>query len=763
VKRKNAMFKPDRKDLLVVLLLVVLCALFFWRFLTPSATSRVMFPKGDFSYQFYSWRAMAFRELRQGRFPLWTNCIYSGYPLQADPQSALFYPPALVTYLANWVAGLKTFSFRLLEWEVIAHVFLTSVFTYAFLRSQLKRRLSALLGSVAFAYGGYLTSYPLLQVAIVESAAWLPLALLGARALYQEQKRSYLWLVAFAFGMTILAGHTQTSMLVVYATLAYMVYQAWRTGTPWHRGLRDLLFVLVIAGGLGAVQALPSLEYARYSTRADLPVDQAGTGFPPLDLVQFVLTGLVSLWQPLYIGIWPLLLAAVALRTRALDERRRGDTLFWLGVAVVALVLSFGRHLFGFELAYLLLPGYHLFRGQERLALLVSLALSVLAAEGADVLWGALMRRERLWLRGLARLIRGGILATGAALVAAIWLHRQGIDPSDSGELPNHLAILLLMAVGSLALLSARLYNGTRRLGWNVLSIALVVVNLFSLNRAVNQAPVDPVYPPAPATQLMAEDESQFRFQDDYRLPPQSACVLDLEEVTGIAPIRPAHYERFLEEAPEAVRWALLNVKYVVSWRGSLVSREGQAVPADVVHTEGEGKEALYVHRLREPGPRAWVVRGVYQARDADQVYEYMRSPLFDPARGAVLQEQILLSSAASGGADSLSFVRQTPLRIQILADLPSEGLLVLSEVTYPGWRAYVNGKLTPIHEANGILRAVLLPAGRSFVEFRYVPISFYLGLALSIIAWVLLISAVVSLIYKGRPLTSRRAGETPA
>ena len=748
------MFKPDRKDLLAILLLALLCVLCFWRFLTPASSNLVMFPKGDFSYQFYSWRAMAFRELRMGRFPLWTNCIYSGYPLQADPQSALFYPPALANYAVNWLAGFTTFSFRLLEWEVIAHVFLTSAFTYAFLRGQLKRRLSALLGSVVFAYGGYLTSYPLLQMAIVESATWLPLALLGARALYREQRQSYLWLIALAFGLTILAGHTQTSMLVVYVTLAYMIYQAWRAGTPWHRGLRDLLFVLVIAGGLGAVQALPSWEYARYSTRADLPVDQAGSGFPPLDLIQIVLTGLVSLWQPLYIGIWPLLLAGVALRLRCLGRRRCADTLFWAGVAAIALLLSFGKEMFGFELAYLLLPGYHLFRSQERLALLVSFALSVLAAQGADVFWGALQRQERLWLGGLVRLARGAIVAIGVALVIAVWLHRQGIDPSDSGQLPNHLAILLLMVGGSLALLLARLYDGRQRLGWSALSIALVVVNLFSLNRAVNQVPADPAYPPATATQLMVEDEDLFRLQDDYRLPPQSACALDLEEVTGIAPIRPAHYERFLQEAPEAVRWALLNVKYVVSWRGSLVSREGQAVPADVIHAEGEGEAVLYVHRLREPGPRAWVVRGVYQARNVDDVYEVMRSPLFDPTRGAVLQEQILLSSASGSGVDSLKFLQRTPTRIEILADLPSDGLLVLSEVTYPGWRAYVNGKLTPIYEANGILRSVLLPAGRSSIEFRYVPISYYAGLVLSIGAWLLLLGAVISMSHKAKLLS---------
>ncbi len=752
------MFKPDRKDLWVVLLLALLCALFFWRILTTNDSNEAMFPKGDFPYQFYSWRVMVYRELRQGRVPLWISNIYSGYPLQADPQSALFYLPAMANYALHWVAGQEIFSFRLLEWEAIAHVFLASVFTYAFLRSQLKRRLSALLGSITFAFGGYLTSYPLLQLAVVETAVWLPLALLGARARYQEQRRSYLWLVGFALGMSILAGHTQTSMLVVYTTLAYMAYQAWRSGTPWHRGLLDLVLMMAVAGGLGAVQALPSYEYARLSTRADLAVDQSGTGFPPSDLVQLVLTGFVSQWQPLYVGIWPLLLAGVALRMRCVPGRRRADTLFWVGLAAVALILSFGKEMFGFELAYLVLPGYHLFRSQERLAFLVSFALSVLAAEGADVVWGALRRQERLWLGRLMQLLRGALLAVGVALMVVLWLHRQGIDPSDSRNLPNHMAILLLMVGGSLGLLYARFYHGRQRLAWGALSIALVVVNLFSLNRAANQVPVDPVYRPTTATDIMLADGETFRFQDDYRLPYQTSCFFGLEEVGGIAPIQPAHYELFRLRVPEAVRWALLNIKYVVTWRADLVSYEGLLVPADVLHSEGQGEGVLYVHRLKDPGPRAWVVRGVYQARDDADAYNIMRSALFDPTRGAVLQEPISLPSTGPSGEDKLTFLHQSPMRIRIQAELPSEGLLVLSEVNYPGWRVFVNGRRAALYEANGILRSVLLPAGESIVEFRYVPISFYVGLAISIIAWVLLINAAIVLAHRARLRASGRA-----
>ena len=48
-------------------------------------------------------------------------------------------------------------------------------------------------------------------------------------------------------------------------------------------------------------------------------------------------------------------------------------------------------------------------------------------------------------------------------------------------------------------------------------------------------------------------------------------------------------------------------------------------------------------------------------------------------------------------------------------------GLLVLSEIYYkPGWRAYVNGKETPVYQTNHILRSIYVPSGDHQIEFLY-------------------------------------------
>ncbi len=76
------------------------------------------------------------------------------------------------------------------------------------------------------------------------------------------------------------------------------------------------------------------------------------------------------------------------------------------------------------------------------------------------------------------------------------------------------------------------------------------------------------------------------------------------------------------------------------------------------------------------------------------------------------------------------------------------EGLAVFSDIWYPaGWKAYVDGKETPIIRANYVLRALRLPAGEHTIEFKFRPDSFYTGNAYagisSIILYLLLIAGI--------------------
>jgi uncharacterized membrane protein YfhO len=67
----------------------------------------------------------------------------------------------------------------------------------------------------------------------------------------------------------------------------------------------------------------------------------------------------------------------------------------------------------------------------------------------------------------------------------------------------------------------------------------------------------------------------------------------------------------------------------------------------------------------------------------------------------------------------------------------------VLSDLWCPGWQAYVDGNQAALLQADYAFRAVWVPLGDHLVTFRYLPLSFMIGLGVSIVAWMALAGMV--------------------
>ncbi len=72
--------------------------------------------------------------------------------------------------------------------------------------------------------------------------------------------------------------------------------------------------------------------------------------------------------------------------------------------------------------------------------------------------------------------------------------------------------------------------------------------------------------------------------------------------------------------------------------------------------------------------------------------------------------------------------------RISFNARVPVDGLLLLNEIYYPGWQAEVDGKRAELFRADGVFRALFLPAGSHRIEMRFRQDHFLLGAAISIL-----------------------------
>ena len=72
---------------------------------------------------------------------------------------------------------------------------------------------------------------------------------------------------------------------------------------------------------------------------------------------------------------------------------------------------------------------------------------------------------------------------------------------------------------------------------------------------------------------------------------------------------------------------------------------------------------------------------------------------------------------------------------VELSVNSREERLLFLSDSYFPGWKAYVNGKKTPIHRANYLFRAIVIEPGKHKVRFEYDPFSFKLGLVITLLS----------------------------
>jgi uncharacterized membrane protein YfhO len=95
-------------------------------------------------------------------------------------------------------------------------------------------------------------------------------------------------------------------------------------------------------------------------------------------------------------------------------------------------------------------------------------------------------------------------------------------------------------------------------------------------------------------------------------------------------------------------------------------------------------------------------------------------------------ERSITFQSAPGDEKGQVEILHRTPSSLDLKVTTPSDGLLVLSEVYYPGWQATVNGQATAVLRVDYILRGVPIPAGEHDVEFNYRPATFRGGAVIS-------------------------------
>jgi len=716
---------------LSVLILALLWTLFFWQLLTPSRADRVLFAEGDFTLHFYAFSDYQAERVWAGQIPLWNPYNYGGDPFAANPQLAVWYPLRWASLL---LAGPHGWSVEVLQLEVAAHYGLVSLMMLAFLRALTGRPFPALIGSVIWTYSGYLTGYPLLQPSVLRAAAWLPLLMLGAHLSVTRPR----WrvggaaLAAAMVGLSILGGHPQTTLLMVYLAAAYIIVIGWQHGIRW-LGMAWRIALLGVGGALlAAVQLLPSAEMLARSYRAeDFHYLEKSLGFSFPELAQVMWPRLFAgPWWPLYIGVVGLLLALATLL------RPRREVVFWWGAALVGVWLSLGGLTIVYDALYLLAPGLSLFRQQERAAVVIVFALAVLATYGAARLLDRWPARDAPDDRRFTRLARAHLILALAGFVAAAFaLGLRGKDPNQ--DTANALGLVALISL----LLNAWLRWGrsASRLAAGSVLLALVVADLFTLGvNSPNFVPDTPSNRPQPPDFLdvLRVPVEEIAWHVDGAAGIEGRSMLwRIPDIYGVHPFMLATVEK-LRQIRVDRRWEVLAVRYATMF-ADVPDNVPLTALGDGVNYDGR---PYTLYELANPRPFAHLV---YQARVADDgqrgAHAIMAEPWIDLREIAVLTEP--LAFELPGARPDLSrvdaFKMVMPEYLEMQVSTGADALLTLALANYPGWHAELNGKSVEIVDTYAGLIGVPIRAGENQkVTLRFLPDSLLVGAALSVAAW---------------------------
>jgi membrane protein YfhO len=684
--------------------------------------------------------AFLLEALRSGELPLWNPYLRLGQPFAATLYSQVFYPPRLLTVL---LAG-PELGFTL---QHLLHVVLAAAGTFLLLRHLRASRPAAMLAAAAFALSAPFADLSA-QQNVVSAAAWTGLLLLASRraALQPSPRRAAQ--VALVAGLAFLAGSPETWLW--QAPLALAVALAAR------REVRTLVATgtgLAWGFALGALVALPALEFARNSTRGAGRTDQLewSLSWPQLLSVAwpFAEHPRSRYWagdDQFFILVLFLGTLVCALALAGLGRSRRALP-FGLGALVLTL-LALGAH-FPPAALVLQLPPFHLFRYPVKYFVGAAFCVAVLAAFGLDVL----ARRARRGRRSLVH-VAAVVAALFAALllgppVARLSIFRSGVEaglpwvvlalgagalafilpaagPGRGLRVRRALAVVALVELGAFHLLqggtgSAPLAS-LRRASRLAAAIPSGYAGRVSVDLGSDELSEIPTAPSTTAAPLPGEEGSYIALSRDA-LVPNRFVEERLRVFEGYGAPEPLRIESLYESGARAA-FDLAGVGYYV--------RRGAPPFEDLVPVLAlPGLPTLY--RSDTAMPRAFVVHSARVAGDAEA-----QAAFVDPAqplrRTALLSEGEPLEGPGCEG--SMARVTEAGLsRVEVALEACGPGYLLLSDSHYPGWEATLDGTPVPVLRANAVMRAVRVPPGAHSVRFDYRPLSFRLGALLSVLA----------------------------
>ena len=454
-----------------------------------------------------------------------------------------------------------------------------------------------------------------------------------------------------------------------------------------------------------------------------------GQGVQEAQAKDFV-SGMPTYWgdqpivaAPAYIGAVVFFLGILAL----FIDKRKIKYAFLTG-ALVALVLSWGKNLpalTDFFIDYV--PMYNKFRAVSSIQVILELCFPVLAIMGLQSFFKTQTELQK------KALLETGVFSLGVILILFLckslfsfsggnddyFIQTYGPDfVSALKEDRKSLYSADLLRSGFFILLSAGVLwlfikNKLAQNTAIILVGILMIFDLFFVDKKyvsgkdfVSGREVEVPFQETPADIQILKDTTHYRvFEVNGNLSSARASYFH-NSIGGYHAAKPRRMQQLFDYQIAKNNMEILNmlnVKYVIQ-----TDKEGKEFPTSNPDANGN----------------AWFVRAVKVVDNSND--EMKALDRLDSKNVAVVNRkefEIKKKAFAKDSSASILLDTYKPNHLKYSSNNGNEGLAVFSEMYYgKGWNAYVDGKETPYVRADYALRALIIPAGKHTIEFKFEP-----------------------------------------
>ena len=445
------------------------------------------------------------------------------------------------------------------------------------------------------------------------------------------------------------------------------------------------------------------------------------------------------------------------------------DNLKWylLAATILAIMLSWGKNYMGLTNFFMdYLPGYNKFRAVSMTLVIVEFTMPLIAILGVReiVLNPSILKEKRnsfyialAATAGLCLLFyimpttfqdfyKEGEYENVSAQIKKSGAAAEQIQQFMSGMETARIAIFkadamrsflfIVLGAGLLFVFSLKAFNKNylyAGLGLLIL-IDLWAVDKRYLNEKnfISKSSMETPYLPSAADeQILKDPDPHYRVMNASLSPFQDASTSYFHKSIGGyhgAKLRRYQdlYERQISKNNMQVL-NMLNAKYFIM----------------------QNQQSGELMAQRNPGAmgNAWFVKELKWVANPDSEISALTN--FNPALTAVVDKKWEKDlSASSFQYDSTATIKLKSYKADELvyeSNATTAQMTVFSEIFYPkGWNAYVDGKLTPHIGVNYVLRAMVMPAGKHELVFKFEPESYYKGEKIAMAGSILLFLFVI-------------------